>query len=125
MNLALEKLLTLRYVTTLAAPDDTIGPATRLASELPEILLDALRAGLRPTTGSTLDGAALAEMNGLRSRLAVNIDADWLAAEIRARTTSIGMIRFIRFGHRDNVIFDQDAWFDDSLERPGRSVIDG
>ncbi len=105
------------------APDDTIGPATRFTSVLLGILVDAQRARLQPATGSHLDGAVLEEMNGLRARISVDIDADWLAAGLRAWTSLIGTISFIRFGHLHNVILDQDSYFEDTLERLGRSVL--
>lgn len=105
------------------APEDTIGPATRFTSVLLGILVDAHCAGLRPPTGVDLDEAALADVNGLRSRIAVDIEADWLAAGIRAWTALIGTMSFIRFGHLHNVIDDNDAFFEDVLERLGRSVI--
>ncbi len=105
------------------APADTIGPATRFTSVLLGILVDAQRAGLQPSTGSSLHGAVLADMNDLRSRISVDIDAEWLAAGLRAWTSLIGTISFIRFGHLHNVIVDQDSYFDDTLERLGRSVL--
>jgi AcrR family transcriptional regulator len=105
------------------APDDTIGPATRFTSVLLGILVDAQRAGLPPSSGSRLDGVVLADMNDLRARISVDIDAEWLAAGLRAWTSLIGTISFIRFGHLHNVIVDHDSYFDDTLERLGRSVL--
>lgn len=106
-----------------AAPQDTIGPATRFTSVLLGILSDAHAAGLRPPPGAVLSESARADVEQLRSRIGAEIDANWLAAGIRAWTGLIGLISFVRFGHLHNVVNDHDAWFDDALERLGRSVI--
>lgn len=105
------------------APQDTIGPATRFTSVLLGILVDAQRAGLRPPTGAPLDAAVHTDMVNLRKSIAVDIDEEWLAAGLRAWTGLIGLISFIRFGHLHNVVHDNDAYFDDALERLGQSVI--
>lgn len=105
------------------APDDTIGPATRFTGVLLGILVDAQRAGLRPSTGVPLSGVTLVDLDALRNRLPVDIDVDWLAAGLRAWTGLIGLISFIRFGHLHNVVDNYDAYFEDGLDRLGRSVI--
>lgn len=107
------------------APEDTIGPATRFTTVLLGILVDAQRAGLRPPIDAGLDGSALSDMNDLRSRISTEIDAEWLAAGLRAWTGLIGLISFVRFGHLHNVVRDHDAHFEDALDRLGRSVISG
>lgn len=106
------------------APEDTIGPATRFTNVLLGILVDAQHSGLRPPTDSSLDGMVLADLKELLSRIDVDIDAEWLAAGIHAWTSLIGVISFIRFGHLHNVIDDCDAYFENVLDRLGRSVID-
>jgi AcrR family transcriptional regulator len=106
------------------APDDTIGPATRFTEVLLAILADAHRNGVRPPADTPLSGAVRIDMEDLRERISVEIDADWLAAGLRAWTSLIGMISFIRFGHLHNVVLDDEAYFEDALERLSRSVID-
>lgn len=106
-----------------AAPEDTIGPATRFTGVLLGILSDAHAAGLRPPPGADLSEPARVDVEQLRNRIGAEIDANWLAAGIRAWTGLIGLISFIRFGHLHSVIHDDDAWFDDALERLGRSVL--
>lgn len=106
-----------------AAPEDTIGPATRFTSVLLGILVDAAAMGLRPARILSLSDAARAEIEHLRDRIGLDIDAEWLAAGLRAWTGLIGQISFIRFGHLHNVVIDEDAWFDDALDQLGRSVI--
>lgn len=105
------------------APDDTIGPATRFTSVLLGILVDARAAGHRPPLSEPLSPSARADVEDLAARVGVAIEADWLAAGIRAWTGLIGQISFIRFGHLHAVVSDQDSFFDDALERLGRSVI--
>lgn len=105
------------------APEDTIGPATRFTAVLLGILADAQRAGMRPPTDVSLSGKVRSDIEELRERSAVDIDADWLAAGIQAWTGMMGLISFIRFGHLHNVVDDYDAYFDDVLDRLGRSVI--
>ncbi|MEY4224482.1 MAG: hypothetical protein RIS33_1416, partial [Actinomycetota bacterium] len=105
------------------APDDTIGPAGRFTGVLLGILVDAHRAGLRPPETAPLGDAARADIEQLCARLAIDIDAEWLAAGLRAWTSLIGLIGFIRFGHLHNVVIDTDAYFADTLDRLGRSVF--
>ncbi|MFZ9482905.1 MAG: TetR/AcrR family transcriptional regulator [Ilumatobacteraceae bacterium] len=105
------------------APDDTIGPAGRFTGVLLGILSDADQAGLRPHDIPPLGAATRADIEQLRARIDVDIDADWLAAGLRAWTSLIGLISFIRFGHLHNVVLDEDAYFADTLDRLGRSVI--
>lgn len=107
------------------APDDTIGPAGRFTGVLLGILADAVQAGQRPHDIPPLGAATRAEIDHLRTRLAVEIDADWLAAGLRAWTSLIGLISFIRFGHLHNVVLDEDVYFADTLLRIGSSVIAG
>lgn len=106
-----------------AAPKDTIGPAGRFTDVLLGILVDAHRSGMRPQRENALSETARADIERLRLRIDTDIDAEWLAAGIRAWTGVVGLISFIRFGHLHDVVDDQDAWFDDALEKLGRSVI--
>ena len=106
------------------APSDTVGPATRFTTVLLGILSDAGRAGRRPQDLPSLSPAACADIDRMREEIATDIDTEWLAAGIRAWTGLMGLISFIRFGHMQNVIMDNDAYFEDALEKLGRSVID-
>lgn len=105
------------------APLDTIGPASRFTGVLLTILADASAAGLRPVLDEGLSGRVRADVERLRNQIGTDIDAEWLAAGLRAWTGLIGMISVIRFGHLHNVVHDYDAWFDYELERFARSVI--
>lgn len=105
------------------APQDTIGPASRFTGVLLGILVDAHSAGLRPPTTAPLAPAIRADFEQLGQRIPAELDPEWLAAGLRAWTSLIGLISLIRFGHLHNVVHDHDAWFDDALERLGRSVI--
>jgi len=105
------------------APGDTIGPATRFTSVLLGILADANATGVRVPTEFPLTAVVHADVQQLRQRIGADIDPEWLAAGIRAWTGLIGVISFIRFGHLHSVVGDYDAYFDDTLERLGRSVI--
>ena len=105
------------------APQDTIGPATRFTSVLLGILSDAKRVGLRPATIPPIAKGAHAEVDRLRQSISADIDTEWLASGLHAWTSLIGLITFIRFGHLHEVIGDNDAYFDDALDRLGRSVI--
>jgi hypothetical protein len=70
-----------------------------------------------------LGDATRADIEQLRARFDVGIDADWLAAGLRAWTSLIGLISFIRFGHLHNVVLEEDVYFADTLDRLGRSLI--
>lgn len=107
------------------APADTIGPATRFTAVLLGILADASATGAQTPPHVPLSAAARRDIEQLRHRIGTDIDADRLAAGIRAWSGMIGLISFIRFGHLHNVVTDEEAFFDDALERLGRSVIGG
>lgn len=106
-----------------AAPEDTIGPAGRFTGVLLGILVDAHAGGMSPPPCAVMSKAVHDDIEQLRIRIGADLDAEWLAAGVRAWTGLIGLIGFIRFGHLHNVVQDDDAWFDDALERLGRSVI--
>lgn len=106
------------------APQDTIGPAGRFTGVLLGILVDARSAGMPSPPCAAMSESVHDDFEQLRMRIGADLDAEWLAAGVRAWTGLIGLISFIRFGHLHNVIHDHDAWFEDALERLGRSVID-
>ena len=107
------------------APQDTVGPAERFTGVLLGILVDAHRAGARPPNIPALTASTRTDIDQLRTRIPTDIDTEWLAAGIRAWTSLIGLISFIRFGHLHGVVLGYDTYFDDTLEQLGRSVISG
>lgn len=105
------------------APTDTIDPANRFSAVLLGILIDADAAGVPSPTRPPLSPAVEADVEGLRLRGDIPVETARLAAGLRAWSSLIGMISFIRFGHLHNVVSDCDAFFGDALERLGHEVI--
>lgn len=106
-----------------AAPPDTVGPATRFTTVLLGLLVDAQRQGRSPALQTPLSPAAHDELAGMRSRLAMDIDDQLLAAGLMSWVTLFGAISFIRFGHFANVIDDCDGYFELLLDQLGAGVL--
>lgn len=106
-----------------AAPDDTIGPATRFTAVLLEVLVDAQSSGRLRPMHTSLSDTVVGEMSKMRSKLSLEIDDQLLAAGLLSWVALFGAISFIRFGHFNNVIDDCDGFFDNVLVQLGVDVI--
>lgn len=100
-----------------AAPDDTIGPATRTVVVMAAILRDALaRGGLPSRRGERLprpvreDLDIVITMSGFEG-----LTPAVLARGMNASAGLFGAISFELFGRLDNAVTDYDAWFDHQL----------
>jgi AcrR family transcriptional regulator len=96
-----------------AAPQDTIGPASRPVVVMGAILSDAHAAGLL-TDGETaaLAPALHAEVGKAAKLVAPGVPEPVLARGMLAWTEVFGAISFELFGRLDNVIDEREAWFD-------------
>lgn len=100
------------------APEDTIGPASRITSVLLAILRDAAAAGVMPADdGVALPRRVRAELSSIRRSLVPDVPEKALARGIMAWTQLFGAISFELFGHLHNVIDDHDAWFEHEMAR--------
>lgn len=106
-----------------AAPQDTIGPATRFTTVLLSLLVDAQRRGDVNAAPTTIRPDIRRELASMRARLEIDIDDQLLAAGLLSWVTLFGTISFIRFGHFTNVIEDCDTYFEHVLTHLGTSVI--
>ena len=106
-----------------AAPDDTVGPATRFTSVLLDVLIDAQRLGRYRATGTPLSGTMSDELASMRRRLGLDIDNQLLAAGLLSWVALFGAISLIRFGHLKNVITDFDEFFRNVLTQLAVGVL--
>jgi AcrR family transcriptional regulator len=96
-----------------AAPDDTIGPASRTTLTLVGIVADAhrrglVRAGLSPRVGRGLAG----DLDAARAAVGLDIPDDLFVRTIAAWTQLFGLVSFELFGQTRNVIEHHDELFD-------------
>ena len=109
------------------APEDTVGPASRVTLVLARLVDDAVRAGVLARDAAADDLPPLDEdgRNALRTLvdLAFPEVPDVVAVRAVATWTQLfGMISFELFGHFHKVIDDVDVVFDRTLLEMGRLV---
>lgn len=92
-----------------AAPQDTIGPATRVYAALADPLVDA-RPDLPPADGPLADDGAR-----LLAELGLDLPPAAGLALVQALAALFGLVSFELFGHTHGVIGDGEAFFDRSL----------
>jgi AcrR family transcriptional regulator len=98
-----------------AAPQDTVGPATRTPRVLLRILADGTAAGLL-ATGPDLPDPVRADVARLRTDELGGIPEPVLALGTIAWVHLFGAVSFEVFGQLDNVIEARAAYFDHQLE---------
>jgi AcrR family transcriptional regulator len=99
------------------APEDTVGPASRVTLVLARIVQDASEAGaLRPApTGAppaSPSGAAAAEARRLAETVFPSVGVEAVLRALGAWTQLFGMVSFELFGHFHGVIEDPTAVFE-------------
>jgi AcrR family transcriptional regulator len=96
-----------------AAPQDTIGPASRPVVVLGALLSDARAAGLLPDEdGAVLPADLRAEVAGAAEVVSARVSEPVMARALIAWTELFGAISFELFGRLNNVIDSREAWFD-------------
>lgn len=99
-----------------AAPADTIGPATRVAFVLRDVLRDAWTSGtLRAPDTMPRSAAVWADLHRLGVDVFTDIPEAVIARGLLAWTQLFGGINFELFGHLHTVITDYDAWYEELL----------
>ncbi|GEL18935.1 TetR/AcrR family transcriptional regulator [Pseudonocardia asaccharolytica] len=95
-----------------AAPQVTIGPASRVGEVLCRIVVDGLAHGVLEPGGpeQTLE-PGIAERMGLPEGAALN------ARAILVWTSLFGLVSFELFGHTHNVVARHEAFFDTAVEQ--------
>jgi AcrR family transcriptional regulator len=104
-----------------AAPEDTIGPATRVARVLSAILVDAERER-RLDPGGEVPGPVLRDMNLLVTGLGAQVGAGAMARGLSAWIGLFGAVTFELFGHLHNVVHHHEAFFDGHLRHLADSM---
>jgi AcrR family transcriptional regulator len=106
-----------------AAPQTTVGPASRVVTLLVTILVDGVGAGvIRPQPGDWLNPVAAAEIAELARGINVDLSPTVLARGMIAWTELFGAVSFEIFGRLNGMIFDRQAWFDHQILAMARLV---
>ena len=101
-----------------AAPQDTIGPASRVPLLLGALLADLMASGgYDPTDHPEPSVAIQRALEPVRTTVPPEIPADLLVRGLMAWTYLFGAVSFELFGHRHNVIGDYAAFFDHEVGR--------
>ncbi len=111
-----------------AAPQDTIGPATRVPVLLVTILVDAVRSGVHdPATARAVPAPVHRSLAPLRSVVPDDVPDGLLVNGLVAWTYVFGAVSFELFGQRQNVVAGaaslREAFFTEELRRVAALVV--
>lgn len=95
-----------------AAPQDTIGPASRPTVVFGGILRDGVTSGRLRSDGEAIGPAVAADVARAADAIAPGVPVAVLARGMIAWTELFGALSFDLFGRLNNVIDDRRAWFD-------------
>lgn len=111
-----------------AAPQDTVGPASRVSAQLLQILVDGLAAGViggLPPVGPG-EQAAIAPIRQFMADQGADIPDELMVRALAAWTLLFGAVSFELFGHLHNVVADEreadNRFFDGVLDRLALSL---
>lgn len=100
-----------------AAPQDTVGPAARVALALVAVVRDAHRAGLLgPPQGRPLAVPVRTDAARLAADLAPELPVRTIAALVAAWAQVFGIVSFEVFGQFNRVVEAREPFFDQSAE---------
>ncbi|MFE7313206.1 TetR/AcrR family transcriptional regulator [Streptomyces sp. NPDC057555] len=106
-----------------AAPQDTTGPASRVALTLIRVIEDAHAAGAVPAPDGPLPPReVLDDAERLRETLGVQLPAPVLVAAAAAWAQLFGLVSFELFGQFNNVVDARDAFFERAVIRLARET---
>lgn len=103
------------------APEDTIGPGTRVSITLTQVLGDALLAGISPPE-TPVPRKVVRSMKRLKEFLPYPIPDSLLVGGVMARTQLFGHISLELDGQFTNTIDDLDVFFDHVMRVTGESL---
>jgi AcrR family transcriptional regulator len=99
-----------------AAPQDTVGPASRPVLVMGAILSDAHAAGLlSDNTTEAIPRKLRAELRHAAELIAAGVNEAVMARAMTAWTEVFGAISFDLFGRLNNVVDEREAWFDHQM----------
>ncbi|HEY7225705.1 MAG TPA: TetR/AcrR family transcriptional regulator [Micromonosporaceae bacterium] len=105
------------------APQDTVGPATRITNLLGAILVQGSATGaLGPPAGEVLAPAVRAEMAALADTAFPGVPATVIARGLLVWAALFGAVSFDVFNRIEGIIADRDAWFDHQVAALARYV---
>lgn len=104
-----------------AAPEDTIGPGTRVSTTLVAILVDAIGLGVEPEA-VPVPRRVTRGMRPLRDLVPASVPDTYLVSGVMARTQLFGHIGLELDGQFANTIDDLDAFFDHIMRRTAASL---
>jgi AcrR family transcriptional regulator len=106
-----------------AAPQDTIGPASRVPVVLGRILVEGMGAGIiRPHPGDWLSPPVHQEMSRIVAEQFSGVSPPIMARGMIVWTQLFGAVSFELFGRLNGVIDDRRAWFDHQVTSMARLV---
>jgi hypothetical protein len=96
------------------APEQTIGPASRVAAVLGRIISDAQAAGALdpPVLRVALPGGFGPDAGRLRESVLPSVPDDVAARALATWASVFGMVSFELFGQFENVVTDRDGYYD-------------
>ncbi len=101
-----------------AAPEDTIGPASRTTLALLGIVGDAHRRGLvSPVHGARVGRGLASDLDAARVAAGIDLPDDVFVRVVAAWTQLFGLVSFELFGQTRNVIEHHDELFEATVSR--------
>jgi AcrR family transcriptional regulator len=105
------------------APQDTIGPATRITALLGAILVDGVAAGvIRSPRGEWLHAIVHDEMVGIAGGSFPGVPPAVMARGLLVWIELFGAVSFDVFNRLDGIIVDRDSWFEQQVVALSRYI---
>jgi len=106
------------------APEQTIGPASRVAAVLGTIVSDAQAGGVLdpPALGPPPPGSFAPDAARLRQSVLPGVSDDVAARALATWASVFGLVSFELFGQFENVVTDCAGYFDHAVSRLGRAI---
>lgn len=108
-----------------AAPEDTIGPASRVPTVLVTVLVDLQAAGAAPAP-VPVDPAVASSIEAIRAFTGGLVPDDLLLRGLAAWSTLLGAVSLELFGHLHNVVADgaraRRAYFEHQMQQVAESL---
>jgi AcrR family transcriptional regulator len=106
------------------APEQTIGPASRVAAVLGKIISDAQASGVLdpPALCAAPPGSFASDAARLRQSVLHDVPDDVAALALATWASVFGLVSFELFGQFENVVTDRGGYFDHAVTCLGRVV---
>ena len=106
------------------APEQTVGPASRVAAVLGKIISDAQASGVLdpPALCPAPPGSFASDAARLRQSVLQGVPDEVAALALAAWASVFGLVSFELFGQFENVVTDRSGYFDHSVTCLGRVI---